>query len=126
MGNLTTLRGIVNTWRGKVSRVQEYMDLTDIALLWGVDPATVRKYYQQGRLPKEDSKTGLREGGNPRFGWLPETIAAFKRPGQGARTDLQRLDTRTGTAPVEHDANHPGQGAFFRPEGPDNQNGRKQ
>ncbi|UCN12843.1 MULTISPECIES: hypothetical protein [Mycobacterium avium complex (MAC)] len=69
--------------------VQEYMDLTDIALLWGVDPATVRKYHQHGRLPPEDAKTGLREDGKPRYGWLRETVAAFERPGQGARTDLQ-------------------------------------
>ncbi|TEA09114.1 hypothetical protein CCUG60884_00283 [Mycobacteroides salmoniphilum] len=100
------------------------MDLTDIALLWGVDPATVRKYYQQGRLPKEDSKTGLRAGGNPRFGWLPETIAAFKRPGQGARTDLRRLEDRRGTEVAEHRAEYPDQGTFSRPVNPDNQNGR--
>lgn len=74
--------------------VQEYMDLTDIALLWGVDPATLRKYHQQGRLPKEDAKTGLREDGKPRYGWLRETVATFERPGQGARTDLQKNGPR--------------------------------
>ncbi|SIA22133.1 Uncharacterised protein [Mycobacteroides abscessus subsp. massiliense] len=84
------------------------MDLTDIALLWGVDPATVRKYHQQGRLPKEDSKTGLRPGGNARLGWLPETITAFERPGQGARTDLLRDENRSGP----EKADDPTEGTF--------------
>lgn len=114
-GNFTTLRGIVNTRRGKVCRVQEYMDLTDIALLWGVDPATVRKYHQQGRLPKEDSKTGLREGGKPRLGWLPETIAALERPGQGARTDLRRQTSHPDMKVAEHRTDHPGQGTSTGP-----------
>lgn len=68
--------------------VQNYLDLTDIAELWGIDPATARKYHQQGHLPQPDARTGLKTE-KPRYGWLPETIAAYQRPGRGARTDLR-------------------------------------
>ena len=74
--------------------VQEFLDLTDIANLWGIDPATARKYHQQGHLPEPDARTGLNTT-KPRYGWSPETIASYQRPGRGARTDLQkRADTQ--------------------------------
>lgn len=70
-----------------LAAVQNYLDLTDIAELWGIDPATARKYHQQGHLPQPDARTGLKTE-KPRYGWLPETLAAYQRPGRGARTDL--------------------------------------
>jgi hypothetical protein len=67
--------------------VHEYLDLSDIAELWGIDPATARKYHQQGHLPAPDARTGLKTD-KPRYGWLLATITTYQRPGRGTRTDL--------------------------------------
>lgn len=65
--------------------MEEYLDLADIARLWGVDPGTVRRYRFEGRLPEPDAVVGT--GTGRRLGWLPTTVANIERPGAGARTD---------------------------------------
>ena len=80
---------------GTVHTVQKYLDMADIAELWGVGRATMRHYKYQGRLPEPDAVTG--SGHGQRYGWLPETIAAIKRPGRGARTDLRPASQHSGT-----------------------------
>ncbi len=78
------------TRRCNVLRVQEYLDLADIANEWGIEPATVRRYHHDGRLPEADAVIGRDRRRRRKYGWLPETIAAADRPGRGARTDLHR------------------------------------
>lgn len=63
----------------------EYWTVADIAEHWGVKVTTVRAYRsrKRGELPEPDQVYGR----TPL--WKPATIAAFERPGQGARTDLK-------------------------------------
>lgn len=59
----------------------------DIAVHWGVKQTTIHVYRTiPGRLPEEDDRIG----GKPV--WRPDTITSFRRPGQGARTDLKDRD----------------------------------
>lgn len=66
----------------------EWWTTEDIAAYLGVKPASVRRYRardpEHGGLPPED-RTFLRT-----LAWKPATIMAWKRPGQGSRTDLRR------------------------------------
>lgn len=66
----------------------EWWTTEDIAAYLGVKPATVRRYRgrepEHGGLPPEDH-TFLRTPV-----WRPATITAWKRPGRGARTDLDQ------------------------------------
>lgn len=66
------------------------MDLADIADEWGVDAGTVRRYHHDGRLPEADAVIGRDPQRRRKYGWLPYTITAAERPGQGARTDLHK------------------------------------
>lgn len=68
--------------------MERYLDLADIADQWGIDPGTVRRYHHDGRLPPADAVIGNDPQRRRKYGWLPDTIAAAQRPGQGARTDL--------------------------------------
>jgi hypothetical protein len=56
----------------------------DVARHLGIQPATWRGYYRDGRTPEPDGWIG----GKP--WWLAQTIDSWERPGQGARTDLRR------------------------------------
>lgn len=60
-----------------------YWTIADVAAYLGIKEETVRTYRKRGWLPKEDDKFGQSPV------WKPETIINFKRPGQGARTDLK-------------------------------------
>ncbi|MFJ9420710.1 helix-turn-helix transcriptional regulator [Streptomyces sp. NPDC101249] len=62
----------------------EYWTVDDIAEHWSVKVGTVRSYRsrKKGELPEPDQVYGR----TPL--WKPSTIIDFKRPGQGARTDL--------------------------------------
>lgn len=72
--------------------VQEFMDLADIARLWGVDAGTVRRYKHDGRLPEPDAAVGT--GAGRRYGWRADTVAGIQRPGRGTRTDLDQRRPR--------------------------------
>lgn len=63
-----------------------YLSSSEAAARIGIKHGTFCSYRQQGRTPPPDAKIGKTEG------WLPETIDAWNqtRPGQGARTDLQK------------------------------------
>lgn len=73
---------------------------------------TIRGYYRAGRLPAPDGwlvddpdgdqpsptangtpASGSDEGTFRRPGWFAATIDSWKRPGQGARTDLKSPDS---------------------------------
>jgi len=63
----------------------------------GLAYGTVLRYHKEGRLPEADGElTDDSEGNLPASevhshpGWFLETIDNWKRPGQGARTDLKR------------------------------------
>ncbi|WP_458317903.1 hypothetical protein [Mycolicibacterium brisbanense] len=71
--------------------MEEFLDLADIAALWGVDGGTVRRYRHEGRLPEPDAVVG--SGTGRRFGWRRETVDGIERPGRGARTDLRKPAT---------------------------------
>lgn len=68
----------------------DWWTMDDIAAYLGVAPATARRYRgrepEHGGLPPEDRMFGRTPA------WRPATVTAWKRPGQGARTDL-RQDT---------------------------------
>lgn len=71
------------------------LSLRGFARRRGLSYGTVLRYRHEGRLPKEDGElTDDPEGNLPEDqvhrhpGWLPETVDNWKRPGQGARTDL--------------------------------------
>lgn len=63
----------------------DYWDTADVAAYCGVTPQSVRTYRSRGRgeMPEPD-RIFVR---TPT--WRPATIINFKRPGQGARTDLK-------------------------------------
>ncbi|MEU6582767.1 hypothetical protein [Nocardia sp. NPDC046763] len=65
----------------------EYLGIKQFAELHGIEEATARRYKHDGRLPPPDAVIGT--GPRAHHGWLRETAEAWKRPGQGARTDLQ-------------------------------------
>ncbi len=66
----------------------------DIANIAGIQPKTVRNYRASGRMPPPDD---LDVPDRPR--WRESTVRAWlaKRPGQGARTDLQPMSEDGGT-----------------------------
>lgn len=63
----------------------DYWTIADVADHWGVTEQTVRTYRsrKRGELPEPDRVFGRSPA------WKPATILDFKRPGQGARTDLK-------------------------------------
>ena len=65
----------------------DWWTMDDVAAYLGVAPESARRYRgrapENGGLPKEDRMFGRTPA------WKPETITAWKRPGQGARTDLK-------------------------------------
>lgn len=63
-----------------------YLSLAGIARKTGKKFDTIKGYWQDGRLPEPDAVIG-KEDDRPKYGWLPETIERWDRPGQGARTD---------------------------------------
>ncbi|TDD37870.1 MarR family transcriptional regulator [Actinomadura sp. KC06] len=71
---------------------KEFWTAADIAAYLGVTVETVRVYRSRGRgeLPAEDDRFGQSPV------WRPATIINHKRPGQGARTDLQDNDRKAG------------------------------
>jgi hypothetical protein len=68
--------------------VIEYLGASDFARIHDLDPGTIRRYKHEGRLPDPDAVIGT--GPRAHYGWLPETVESWERPGQGARTDLRR------------------------------------
>jgi hypothetical protein len=64
----------------------DWWTMDDIAAYLGIAPKSARRYRSRppasGGLPKEDRMFGRTPA------WRPATIAAWKRPGRGARTDL--------------------------------------
>ena len=64
---------------------KEFWTVADVAAFLGVSADTVRVYRsrRRGELPQEDDRFGQSPV------WRPLTILNHKRPGQGARTDLQ-------------------------------------
>lgn len=67
----------------------ELLSLRGFANRLGLAHGTVRRYHVEGRLPEPDGK--LHDGEDiKQWGWFPETVDNWKRPGQGARTDLRR------------------------------------
>lgn len=73
-----------------------YLSLKGFATYTGLAYNTVKDYKRKNLLPKADAVLGGPEGmpedaaDAEHSGWLPETIDGWKRPGPGARTDLQR------------------------------------
>ena len=61
----------------------DYWTLQDVADHYGIKYASARRYRVRGELPPEDKLFGRSPV------WRPATILEHKRPGQGARTDLQ-------------------------------------
>jgi hypothetical protein len=59
----------------------------DAAAYLGLAASTWRDYYADGRTPAPDGID--QERGHVRPWWYAETLDAWRRPGQGARTDLQ-------------------------------------
>lgn len=98
----------------KVRKVITLISLKGFARRRKLGYTTIRGYYRDGRLPKQDGwltddpdgdpppstsddrpATGSDEGTFYRPGWLPATIDNWERPGQGSRTDLKApIDTR--------------------------------
>lgn len=69
------------------------MSADDFAKFHNLDPGTIRRYKFENRLPPPDAVIGIEQGETAKakrkhYGWLPETVTAWHRPGQGARTDL--------------------------------------
>lgn len=66
----------------------DYWTIDDVADHWEVAPQTIRTYRsrKRGELPEPDRMFGRSPV------WRPKTIIEFKRPGQGARTDLKASD----------------------------------
>jgi len=57
--------------------------VAEVAAYLSVKPSTVRAYLARGYAPEPDGRLG----GKP--WWWSETIHEWKRPGRGARTDLE-------------------------------------
>lgn len=75
------------------------LSLRGFARRRGLSYGTVLRYKHERRLPDPDGElTDDPDGELPENerrthpGWLPETVDNWKRPGQGARTDLKRPD----------------------------------
>lgn len=73
------------------------LSLRGFARRRGLAYGTVRRYHHEGRLPAPDGElTDDPDGNLPESevnshpGWLLDTIDNWRRPGQGARTDLAR------------------------------------
>lgn len=66
------------------------MSAADFARYHDLDPGTIRRYKHDGRLPEPDAVIGMEDTERQHHGWLPKTVEAWQRPGQGARTDLQQ------------------------------------
>ncbi|WP_280470573.1 hypothetical protein [Nocardia farcinica] len=90
-------------------RPTAYLSYKEFGEIHGLTTRTSRTYFEDGRFPDPDVVIGggeLRgqvkglppraEDGDrnsrsdARYGWLPETALAWKRVGQGTRTDLRR------------------------------------
>ncbi|MBC7299821.1 hypothetical protein [Nocardia salmonicida] len=86
-----------------------YLSYKEFGEIHGLTERSARTYFEDGRLPDPDVVVGggklrgevegleLREGddgrssrSDARSGWLPQTALAWRRVGQGTRTDLQR------------------------------------
>lgn len=65
---------------------EQYMGPAEVATHVGLTAGTVRGYAAQGKMPEPDVRIGTTSG------WSQETIDQWwaNRPGQGARTDLQK------------------------------------
>jgi hypothetical protein len=67
------------------ARNQRWWTAQDCADAWGVKRATWLHYVRYGRAPAHhhcDPETGERV-------WDPEAVRNYRRPGQGARTDIR-------------------------------------
>jgi hypothetical protein len=64
----------------------DWWTMDDVAAYLGIAPESARRYRSRpltgGGLPKEDRMFGRTPA------WKPATIIDWKRPGQGARSDL--------------------------------------
>ncbi|GAA4534305.1 hypothetical protein BB737_06875 [Mycobacterium avium subsp. hominissuis] len=73
------------------------LSLRGFARRRGLSYGTVLRYRHEGRLPVPDGElTDDPDGDLPESevhrhpGWLRDTVDNWRRPGQGARTDLKR------------------------------------
>jgi hypothetical protein len=70
--------------------VIKLLSLRGFAKRRGLAYGTVNRYFVEKRLPPHDGEIGETEDDpKARVGWLPATVDDWKRPGQGARTDLK-------------------------------------
>lgn len=71
-----------------------FLSMAGVADRLGLSPHTVKKYYNDGRLPEPDAQIGQDAG--RRIGWLPETIDEWQanRPGRGKWRGPRAKDSR--------------------------------
>lgn len=66
----------------------EWLDVAQAAAVAGVRPATWRAYVSRGQAPPPDDPDDGRLAERRRPRWRKSTLAGWKRPGPGARTDV--------------------------------------